>query len=155
MERFALGGDGMRSPSGMYVIRAVQAVGDGSDAGDDLSVQMALDPNYCSMIGYVSATISQATPADAVMRFQHVGPRVATMRVQRLNVSSWGLPPPIADTWLPPATMIPGEEPGTTSVFVENVGTGILLFNANIFLYDIRAREETPYDLLVAARGGI
>lgn len=155
VQRFALGGDGYRSPSGVYVIRDVAALGDGTGAGH-LTVQMGLDPNFVSMLGYVSLSISQATPATNRVKFQHVGALVATMqRNILLNFTNGNIVPEIAETWLPPAALIPGVSPGTTSVFVDNTGTDLLLFNASVFLYDIRAMENFPIDLLVAARGGI
>jgi len=154
LERFALGGDGTRSPSGVYVIRNVAVTGDGADSGS-VSVQMGLDPDYCSMIGYATMSITQATPATEQIRWQFVGARVATMYQLRTVLTFAHGAPHIVDDWLPPAIIIPGEFPGTLSFFADNVGTDLNLFNANIFLYDIRAREITPYDLLVAARGGV
>lgn len=155
LQRFALGGDGMRSPKGVYVIRSVGATGDGTGSGH-LSVQMGLDPDFVSMLGYVSCSISQATPADAIVKFQHVGALMATMQENILaSASVAAVVPEIATTWSPPAMLIPGVTPGTTSIFVDNVGTDVVLLNAMIFLFDIRAMEEIPIDLLVAARGGV
>ena len=155
VRRFALGGDGLRSPSGVYSVRNVAAVGDGTGVGF-VSIQMTLDPDYVQMIGYVTASVSQASAGDRRLKFQHVGALMATMQENRLAIfTNLIIQPGIAETWLPPAMLIPGVQPGTTSIFVDNIGTDTFLFNANIFIYDIRAMESFPIDLQVAARGGI
>jgi len=154
VERLALGGDGFRSPSAVYVIRDVQTLADGSNSGAVI-VQMGLDPNYCSMIGFVTLSDTQASSVNEELRFQFVGAHVATMGETRLATAQVHEPPNILETWLPPAIIIPGVNPGTLSVWMDNVATDLMIFSAQIFIYDIRAREQTPYDLLVAARGGI
>jgi len=138
----------------VYVVRNARVTGDAT--GGSANIQMTLDPNFVSMIGYVSLSITQTSNSTERLRFQHVGALVATMQETRLtNFMTAGINPGVAETWLPPAMLIPGVSPGTTSIIVDNVDTDVYLMNANIFLYDIRAMELFPIDLLVAARGGV
>lgn len=115
---------------------------------------MGLDPDYVAMLGYVTVSITQATAEAERVRFQHVGALMATFGETRVADFS-NIVPEILETWLPPAVTIPGVRPGTTSVVVDNTDTAIIFMSADIFLYDIRAMESTPIDLLVAARGGV
>jgi len=154
IQRFALGGDGYRSPSGVYVVRDVSITGD--NTGGFMAIQMGFDPNFVSMIGYCSASISQGTPTLQKVKFQHVGALMATMQenIEAIAANA-GNVPEIAVTWSPPAMLIPGVRPGTTTCQVDNTEDDVFIFNASIFLYDIRAMENFPIDLLVAARGGV
>jgi len=154
VQRFALGGDGFRSPSGIYVVRNLRVDGDGSDAGS-VSCQITLDPSYCSLIGYATMSSSQVTPLDTIVRFSMIGSQIGTMQESfEVKATDFGNPA-ISKLWKPPAVIIPGTDPGTLSFFGDNVATDINFFNAQIYLFDIRAREVVPIGLLVAARGGI
>jgi len=154
VERFALGGDGFRSPSGVYVIRNVAQTGDGTGAGGMIT-EVTLDPSYVSLVAYLTVGVSQATPTDMTVKFKLLGPRTPTQSEHVLVQSFNQAFPTIAHTWLPPAFPIGGEDPPVLGITVPQVGTDIATFQAAIFLYDIRARENFPIDLLVAARGGI
>lgn len=154
VERVALGGDGFTEPSAMYVIRNADVDGDASGIGH-LSVNITMDDNFCSMLGYATFLLEQATPVDDIIYMQLAGPTIATQaKVFDAKLVAF-LQSGLDGTWLPPATVQGGPDPATLSVFADNLADDTLTFNANIFLFDIRAREAAIWSRLVAARGGV
>lgn len=153
----ALGGDGFTSPKGMYTITNFLITGDGTAGSKRLEIIM--DPDYCSMVGYASMT----EPSTALMdlRWTLVGaPGGAVplqVRVQRVVNISTSVGVQISDMWLPPATINPGtaDQVPTLAIQIANVDLLVMQMHAVIFTYDIRAREDARYAALVAARGGI
>jgi len=152
LERIALGGNGFTAPQAEFLIRNVQSASDGTGSGSN-SIQIGMDPNYCWMVAYMSATVTQASSADNDWRFQLVGARVPTQLITPLVNSLGRVTAQIGTTWLPPASVNTGA--ATLSLFVPSVGTDLLNVSAAIFVFDIRAREAVPYWNLVNARGGI
>lgn len=138
----------------MYVVRNLLATADGTGVGF-LSCQMTMDPTFCSLLGYCSWTLEQGTPADAEAVLQFTGVNIASQQKTFDMKSASFVPTTVRDTWLPPAVINGGVLPPTLALFMDNVGTDEMLFSANIFLYDIRAREDARFGLLVAARGGV
>lgn len=154
----ALGGNGFSAPKGQYVIRNFAIVGDGS--GGVHSMSIVFDPDYCSMLQYATFLHDSIVSLDFKWNLVSpgLGPAVPAQIKQgdAVPISST-LGPAKADTWQPPAMILPGGSfsAPTLSITVLNVDLIVLTLNASIFVYDIRAREDERYQELVAARGGI
>jgi len=153
IEFIALGGNGFNAPKGQYVIKNFATSGDATGGAHTLS--MAFDPSYCAMVQY--ATFLHATVVSLAFKFNIVSSAVPAQLLQGDVVSiSSTISTQKGLTWNPPAMILPGTPTAPTlSISVLNIDTAVLTLNASIFVYDIRAREDSRYQELVAARGGI
>lgn len=153
--RIALGGNGFSAPAAMYAVRNFAVTGDATSG--EHTLQVTMDPTYCSMVGYATMQLSAAVLPD--VHWQLSGPAVPMvgMNLQIAGIGAAVAGSPVIHTWLPPAMINPGnqDEVPTLELSVLNVDTVILNLNAVVFLFDIRARESALYAMLIAARGGM
>jgi hypothetical protein len=138
----------------MYTIRNFATSGDAT--GDDHTLSVVMDPNYCSMVGYAAMQIGTSA-ANRSIHWQLAGPAVPAQflnaTLNRIDGVIDGSQ--IAHTWMPPTFVCPGgaSEVPTLVISALNIDTEVLNMNAVIFLFDIRARESALYAHLIAARG--
>jgi len=148
-----LGGNGYTSPHGMYVVKGLAITGD--SGGGTAKMSIILDDRFCSMVGYASVVSANTASDPGSVRWVITSSDVA-QQFRAVEVPESAVDGPISDTWLPPATILPGG-PGVASLAVSLVNEDGLVSQlyAQIFVYNIHARERVPFELLVAARGGV
>jgi len=150
----ALGGNGFTAPKGVYLVRNFASSGDATAGSHKHNIIM--DPDYCSMLGYASFLFGAGGDADFKMTLVSSAVPLMVVAGSTTAVNS-ALGPQNSFTWLPPAAITPGSAAQVPTLLfsVLNVDTAVFSCNANIFIYDIRCREDERYQDLVAARGGI
>jgi len=148
-----LGGNGYTSPHGMYVVKGLAIAGDAT--GGTTKMSIILDDRFCSMVGYASVVSANTASDPGSVRWVITSSDVA-QQFRVVEVPESAVAGPISDTWLPPATILPGG-PGVASLTVDLVNEDTLISQlyAQIFVYNINARERVPFELLVSARGGV
>jgi len=147
----ALGGNGFTAPKAMYIVRNVLAVSDGTDAGVT-AVAMSMDPTYLAMVQYVTAVVSQSTKVDIDANWQYVGANMPSQVYRpRMETILWQAPH-VQSMWTPAAAI--DAPPATLTFAIDSQGTDQITFSAAVFVFDIRARETTPYGILIASATG-
>lgn len=140
----------------MYTLRNFASNGDA--LGGEHTLNVIMDPNYCSMVGYATMLVEPS----ASRRDVHWSLSGTAVPLQSLNVSLEPINgvlagPAVTYTWMPPAMINPGEanQVPTLTVSTQNVEDEVLNLQGVFFLFDIRARESSIYAHLIAARGGM
>lgn len=150
-----LGGNGFTSPFAMYTLRNFAIAGDAT--GSEHTLNVIMDPRYCSIVAYASMQID-VSAADRAIHWQltsgAVPPQFLNGHLTRNDAGILGAQ--IAHTWSPPAWISPGTSPQapTLTISVFNVDTEILNMACAVLLFNIRARESVLYQHLISARGG-
>lgn len=157
VRRVPLGGDGYSNPFAAYSVVAAAVTGDAT--GGIATIRIFMDPDYTSLVAYMTATVNQASVGDADMRLIVAGtgqvvPTAAfsgNVEAVAATVSSTS----ITKTWTPPAIILPGSTAPEAQIAMTmtNVDTDVYTLTALIYLFDIRVRELTPISFLVNARG--
>jgi len=149
-----LGGNGYTAPHAMFQVRAWAVTGDAS--GGTMRLDLTMDDRYCSLMAYASMTSDSANDPSGV-RWVLQGARAPQMFRANLipALSATINAGVIADTYLPPVFVTPGESPVTLSLVMLNEDTKIMQMHASIYVFNINARQKVPMHLLVAARGGV
>lgn len=148
-----LGGNGMSSPHAMYVVKGLNVTGDAS--GGQASMTIIFDDRFCSMVGYASVVSSNTAVDPAAVRWVLTGSQTA-QAFRAALIAENAVAGPISDTWLPPPVLTPGGPArAQLSVTLLNETTITSQMYAQIFIYNINARQRVPFEYLVAARGGV
>jgi len=156
--RTPLGGDGYRAPMAAYIVDNMAVTGDAGGGGALLQVQM--DERFCSLVAYLTVSLTQATDADIDVRYrldtsQASSPVATQVQGRRLEftvaqVSS----ATINDVWAPIPVIIPGGGAGGLfSAEFKNVDTDIYRLSALVYLFNINVRQVMPMGPLLWARG--
>lgn len=151
-----LGGDGLTAPHAAYHVSAFELTGDASSGITTQTIVM--DDRYVSLLGFLTLRMTQVNDADEIVRFQCAGgarmPRVSATRT--LTHFPGGAPlgtQEIADTWVPPPMMTPGQFANSCTVSCANKTNNIYLVDAVIYLFNIDVRQKYPLGPLFWARG--
>ncbi len=148
-----LGGNGMSSPHGMYVVKGLAVTGDAT--GGTSTMTIIFDDRFCSMVGYASVVSANTVADPGSVRWVLTGTQTA-QAFRAVEVPDSAVAGPVSDTWLPPAVITPGGPArAQLSVALQNEDTLLSQMYAQIFVYNINARQRVPTEYLVAARGGV
>lgn len=149
-----MGGDGFYSPQAAYHVSNHAVTGDAS--GGNATLQVVMDDRHCSLLSYLTISIIQGTSADADVRLSLASGQTPLQAFQGpvVAISATVIGQTITKTWNPPAYLIPGgPNVGTIECRALNVDGDVYRIGALIYLFDIRAREETPMGPLLFSRG--
>lgn len=149
-----LGGDGLVAPFAAYTMKTMLVTGDASAGSASLNINM--DPRFCSLVSYATIAIQQGTSADADVDLFVRGNTSGSVVFRNLvtAVASLVTASEIGLTWQPPPVMIPGGGEGASlEANFKNVDGDVFIIDALIYLFNIRVRELTPMGPLLWARG--
>lgn len=156
VHRTPLGGDGFVAPMAAYIVDNMLLTS--SATGGASTIQVNMDERFCSLVAYVTVSMSQAIQVDIEVRYRldtaAVSSPVATQVQNRdLLMIDWHTAE-INDVWTPVPVVMPGDGAGAlVSAAVENLDTDTLRLSALIYLFDINVRNVTPMGPLLWARG--
>lgn len=148
-----LGGDGFTAPKFAYQLRAMELVGDAG--GGNVAMTMNMDPEWCSLVGYMTLRINQVAAADADFVFIIGGDGTATVALNGLAVATAAAvnSGTIWKTWRPEPLILPYGGNPVASVRVANVLNDVVQLDALVYVFDPRVRETTPLGPLFWSRG--
>lgn len=156
VHRTPLGGDGYTAPMASYIVDNMLLTS--SATGGASTIQINMDERFCSLVAYLTLSVSQAIQADIEVRYRldtsSVSSPVATQVQNRdLPTITWHTAE-INDIWTPVPNIIPGDgSGGLVSAAIENLDTDAMRVSALIYLFNIRVREVMPMGPLLWARG--
>jgi len=141
--RTPLGGDGFRAPMAAYIVDNMLATGDAG--GGPIVCQVNMDERFCSLVAYLTVSMTQASQTDIDLRF----------RVQHRRAEATGISPAqISEVWVPVPVIIPGGGAGgLITAGALNVDTDLFRLSALIYLFNINVRQVMPMGPLLWARG--
>lgn len=148
-----LGGDGFSAPFAMYIYDH-SITGDASAGAVTQSI--TFDSRYCTLVRWVGMSIGQ-TNADTQFRLnlaanpEGTSPKIGvtgTLVGVASTVSSEGA----QGYWVPPQTVLPPSAVLNTQF--TNVLSDTFRITAELLLWNIRVRELSPWQYLMAAAGG-
>lgn len=156
-----LGGDGWSAPQSAYSV-FVSATGDNS--GDEFSIEVAFDPQYTSLVQYMSFRANYGASVNdfAVRTALRVtkGSEVAQKTWQYSESSlNFSVLPDFGynDVWEPPGLLLSSNtnqgfdlNPRITLV-CENDPTAELVMSLRVLNFQKRAREEVPLNVLLSS----
>jgi hypothetical protein len=151
-----MGGDGFVAPFAAYVVKDFQQTG--AVGGGSMTFRVTMDEKFCSLISFFAVSIQQGTPAAAQQRvvISADQPLVPTFEENFNGVATATAISIVsnAKTFNPPPQILPG---GSATPFLRwqslNVDADVYSLNAQIMLFNIRARELAPMGPLLWARG--
>lgn len=154
--RVPLGGDGFTAPIAAYAVRDHQVTG--AVGGGTAALTIDMDTRFCSLVGWMSASVNQGTPADADFRRVITSAQGAGIPLLAENgvavAVAAGLGIEVQVLWSPPPVILPGgTDFGQASWSWVNVDADVYRLQAYIYLFNIRVRETTPMGPLLWARG--
>lgn len=152
-----LGGDGFTAPHSAYI---VYAACDGDVSSGENRIYIQPDARYVSLVQYVAISISGAS-ADKNVRMTITSRSQDALHVVRVipyyaAVSGAGKTNN-AGIWSPPPLLIanPGAAAATNPPYLllmtPNVNGETVALRTRIYNFDVRAREVTPLDDLLAS----
>ncbi len=159
VENQGLGGDGFRAPFSATIVD-INLAGDASGGTNAISVRF--DPNYISMVSYVTLLVTgAAAEVDGRVQIVERGPgafqRGTLTTIIPIRNGSVGLGGDTASMWIPPPVLI-SADPDTTVTNAPffrwqgvNTNGEENFLSMKIYNYDKRARESVPLDLLLAS----
>lgn len=155
VDRIPLGGDGYSAPMAAYAV--VQHQVTGAVGGGSASLQVNMDPRFCSLISYITMANEQVSAADADVRLVIFGTQgripvlTETGEIASVGFGSTSL----ERTWNPTPVILPGgTAPGAALIGqMLNVDADVYKLSALIYLFKIDVRERTPMGPLLWARG--
>ncbi len=146
-----LGGDGFFAPFAAYSLTSLTLAGDAS--GGQAGMDITLDDRYTSLVAFLAPQVNQVTEADLVAQMRVVGNNSPSI-VENITLLASAVTSDSAALWIPPPWICPGGSNVCTASFVApNVNGDTSVLSALIYLFNIRAREESPVGLLNFARG--
>ncbi len=149
-----LGGDGLLAPFAAHVVNGFRVVGDAS--GGNATLEVLLDTRFCHIVAFVATQITQATSADADVRYSSGSSDRAATQVHGIVVPALSAlinAATIANTWNPAPQVLSGLDAPNIRLGFVNVDTDTYFLEALIYLFRLDVREKTPMGPLLWARG--
>jgi len=149
-----LGGDGYSAPFAAYALKGVRVSGDASSGF--MSIEVTMDPRFCSLVSFITGQISQATSADADVELAIIGQEYPTVVFSDAvtAIASLISGTEIAHTFNPAPMVLPGggQAPLIRCRYL-NVNGDFGFIEMMIFLFNISVREKTAMGPLLFSRG--